>query len=322
MVMEYRGDASSAASAAEGCPVAHSSAPDPGASATNVEVADALDRVADLLEAHGDGPFRVRAYRTAAESVRASTEPLSALLAAEGLPGLEKLPGVGKSIASAISEVIETGRLGMLERLQGRAAPEDLFSLVPGIGEELAQRIHRALGVETLEDLEVAANDGRLARVPGFGPRRVRAVRELLASMLGRSARLRGRRQREHEAGGSTSSRPGVAALLDVDAEYRRRAAAGDLRRIAPRRFNPGHEAWLPIMHAERDGWAFTALFSNTALAHELGMTQDWVVLYCERDGAEDQCTVVTERHGPLSGRRVVRGRERECGEILAGATA
>jgi hypothetical protein len=65
--------------------------------------------------------------------------------------------------------------------------------------------------------------------------------------------------------------------------------------------------------HVERDGWAFTALFSNTARAHALGTTDDWVVLFFERDGAEGRATVVTERAGPLAGRRVVRGREAEC---------
>ena len=67
------------------------------------------------------------------------------------------------------------------------------------------------------------------------------------------------------------------------------------------------------MLHAERDGWSFTALFSNTARAHELGTTHDWVILYYERDGHEKQCTVVTERRGDLAGKRVVRGREDEC---------
>jgi hypothetical protein len=98
-----------------------------------------------------------------------------------------------------------------------------------------------------------------------------------------------------------------------VDAEYRRRAAAGELRHIAPRRFNPERRAWLPVLHTERGEHAFTALFSNTARAHQLGTTRDWVILYFERDGDEDQCTVVSERAGPLAGRRVVRGREAEC---------
>jgi hypothetical protein len=80
-----------------------------------------------------------------------------------------------------------------------------------------------------------------------------------------------------------------------------------------PRRFNPRGESWLPVLHTERDGWSFTALYSNTARAHELGRTRDWVVIYWERDGQEDQCTVVTEYAGALAGQRVVRGWEHEC---------
>jgi hypothetical protein len=118
-------------------------------------------------------------------------------------------------------------------------------------------------------------------------------------------------------ARGELSPRPAVALLLDVDREYRRKAAAGTLRRIAPKRFNPTHEAWLPVLHTERGPWSFTALFSNTAQAHDLGRTADWVVIYHHTDAApEGQCTVVTETHGPMEGRRVVRGREAECFDV------
>jgi len=107
---------------------------------------------------------------------------------------------------------------------------------------------------------------------------------------------------------------PDVAALLDVDREYRKKAAAGSLRTIAPKRFNPSGEAWLPVLHAQRGEWHFTALFSNTARAHELGRTRDWVVMYYyDGDHVEGQCTVVTETRGALAGQRVVRGREEEC---------
>jgi len=189
-------------------------------------------------------------------------------------------------------------------------SPEDLFTTVPGIGEELAQRIHEHLHIETLEELELAAHDGRLAAVPGFGERRVRGVRESLGGILARSSRRRARAHqlREHP---EEPPRPSVQALLDFDAEYARRVRAGDLRKIAPRRFNPDGEAWLPVLHGEREGWSLTALYSNTARAHELGRTRDWVVIYYERDGDEGQCTVVTERSGPKRGQRVVRGRER-----------
>jgi putative hydrolase len=106
---------------------------------------------------------------------------------------------------------------------------------------------------------------------------------------------------------------PSIVELLDVDREYRERGAAGTLARIAPRRFNPRRESWLPVLHTEREGRQYTALFSNTARAHELGATDDWVVIYRDDHGGRGQWTVVTARRGPLVGRRVVRGREREC---------
>jgi putative hydrolase len=110
-----------------------------------------------------------------------------------------------------------------------------------------------------------------------------------------------------------------VSTLLQIDAEYRDGAAAGSLPRIAPKRFNPRGESWLPILHAERDGWHFTALYSNTARAHELDKVEDWVVIYFyDPDHEEGQHTVVTETRGSLQGRRVVRGRERECLEFYS----
>ena len=71
----------------------------------------------------------------------------------------------------------------------------------------------------------------------------------------------------------------------------------------------------MPIMHTERGEWEFTALYSNTARAHDLNKTHEWVVLYYDQDGVEDQATVVTETQGFLADKRVVRGREGECRE-------
>jgi hypothetical protein len=108
--------------------------------------------------------------------------------------------------------------------------------------------------------------------------------------------------------------RPSVALLLEIDRMYCEAAVAGRLPKIAPRRFNPKHEAWLPILHVDRDGWSFTAMFSNTELAHQLHRTDDWVVIYFHvPPAAGGQATVVTEQRGPLRGRRVVRGQEHEC---------
>lgn len=268
------------------------------------QIADRLLEAAQLLEAQGADRFRVRAYRRGAETIRALHEDPADILEREGLEGLIELPNIGNRLARAIDEMVATGRWIQLERMRGEAEPEKLFEMVPGIGAVTARAIQNELHLDTLEALEIAAHDGRLELVQGIGPRRAASIRASLASML---ARRRRRGSDDHEE-------PPVALLLAIDALYRERAKAGDLERIAPRRFNPTGEAWLPIFHIDRDGWSFTALFSNTAMAHKLGRTDDWVVIYFGRPGGpEHQRTIVAETRGPLEGRRTVRGREAEC---------
>jgi hypothetical protein len=107
---------------------------------------------------------------------------------------------------------------------------------------------------------------------------------------------------------------PDVGLLLDIDREYREKAASGVLRRIAPRSYNPDHKPWLPVLHTRFGPWRFTALYSNTSRAHELHRTHDWVVIHLDDEARDDNhWTVVTEYRGALEGRRVVRGREPEC---------
>lgn len=271
----------------------------------NQQIADKLREAAALLAQQGANPFRVQAYRRAADTLVRLPVGVRDLFAQEGLEGLLALPGIGRSIAGAIAEMLRTGRWGQLERLRGTLDPERLFQTIPGVGPQLAHRLHETLHVDTLEGLEVAAYDGRLEAVSGIGSRRGAMLRASLASLLGRP---RGRPV-------PTLQEPSVETLLDVDREYREKAQAGNLRTIAPRRFNPEGKAWLPVLHTWRDAWHFTLLYSNTARAHALGRTGDWVVIYFygDSDHREGQRTVVTESHGPLRGRRVVRGREAEC---------
>lgn len=277
--------------------------------ASNQEIAARLREAAELLEQQGANPFRVNAYRTAARTVLGLSEELGALYERAGLDGLTALPGIGRSLAAAISEMLRTGHWVQLQRLRGAVEPHQLFQAVPGVGPELARRIHDRLDVDTLEALELAAHNGRLEKVEGIGPRRAAMISAALDNML-----RRGRPRREKEI-----SAPSVETLLDVDREYRDKASAGKLQKIAPRRFNPEGEAWLPIMHAQRDAWHFTVLFSNTARAHELGRIFDWVVVYFHSDDEpEGQCTVVTETRGELVGKRIVRGREVECRAFYA----
>lgn len=278
---------------------------------TNQDIAARLREAADLLEQQGANPFRVSAYRKAADTVTGLPEDIGQVLDRDDVDGLIALPAIGRSLAAAIAEMVRTGQWAQLERLRGDTAPEKLFQAVPGIGPELARRIHDRLGVDTLEGLEATAHAGRLEKVDGIGPRRAAMIAALLANML--------RRGRPLPRGGTPT--PPIAMVLDVDRLYRQKAAAGELRMIAPRRFNPSGEAWLPILHAQRDDWHFTVLYSNTARAHDLGRLHDWVVVYFHTDDApEGQCTVVTERRGGLTGKRVVRGREAECRTYYARA--
>jgi len=267
-----------------------------------------LEEIAERLEAQDANPFRVRAYRGAADAVRGLAQPVVAVLERAGLEGLTELPGIGASLARSIEELAHTGTLALLERLRGETTGSDVFESVPGIGRELARRIHDQLGIESLAELEAAAYDGRLARVPGLGRNRVRGVRESLAGRFRRRPSVPEAERRRRPA-----DEPPVEELLAVDREYREKAERGVLPRIAPRRFNPHGAAWLPILHTTRGARHYTALFSNTARAHELGATHDWVVIYRDDPAGDGQWTVVTSRLGPLAGRRIVRGREAEC---------
>ena len=200
--------------------------------------------------------------------------------------------------------MLATGRWAFLDHLKGGRRSGDPVPGGPRIGPELARRVCETFHIDTLEGLEAAAHDGRLEQVPGFGHRRAAMVRAALATMLARVRRNPLARSEE----------PGVDLLLDVDREYRERAAAGDLIKIAPKRFNPKGEAWLPLLHAVRGSWHFTALYSNTARAHQLRRITDWVIIYFHKDGEpEGRRTVVTETRGEAAGKRVVRGREAEC---------
>src|SRR5262249_41409161 len=164
-----------------------------------------------------------------------------------------------------------------------------------------ARRIHDRLGIDTLEKLERAAHDGRLGEL-GIGSKRLRGLIDALAGRLGR-----------FRLGDPIIGEPSVADLLTVDQAYRVQAEQHLLPLLTPRRFNSNHQPWLPLLNTKQHGWRLRALYSNTALAHRLNQTRDWVVIYFHDGQTSGQRTIVTETRGHLRGRRVVRGREREC---------
>lgn len=239
----------------------------------NAQVAALLREMAGLLERQGENPFRVGAYRRAADTVQGLAQGVAELDAQQGVPGLDALPTVGATIAAAIDEIVRTGHWTRLERL--RAAAQALAREDAG-----------------LPAAEVALATPQRAQPPAAPV-------------------------------DAPATPPPIADLLQVDADYRREAAAGRLPLIAPLRFNPPGKAWLPLMHARRGDWHYTALFSNTARAHALGRVHDWVVVYAEDVAHRERTfTVVTAQRGTLAGQRVVRGRETECRAWYAQAGA
>ena len=143
---------------------------------TNLAVARLFEEIAQSLEIAGEQGHRLRAYRRAARSLAATYEPLEQL-AAEGR--LRDIPGIGSSMAALINEYLRTGQIGTHQRLVGDYPP-GLAPLLQarGFGPASVQALHAATGVSSLDDVEQAAQQGRLAEALG-----ARRAEELLAQM-------------------------------------------------------------------------------------------------------------------------------------------
>jgi hypothetical protein len=221
----------------------------PRSTVSNADISLILDHIADLLQAKGENPFRIRSYRTAADAVRNAPQPLAKLLAEQGSDALQGLKGIGDKLAGLITEYVTSGQVELVSELEKEVPKEKLAE------------------VQKKESKHTFANPVEIS----------------------------------------------VDIILEMDAEYRKKAAEGKLKKIAPKKLNPDRIAWLPVLAKSHKGYKFTVMFSNTETAHDLGKTDDWVVVYYEKGGGENQCTVVTESRGALKGKRVIRGREKEC---------
>src|SRR5688572_24431606 len=132
----------------------------------NFAIARVFSRIGDLMEIQGENAFKIRAYRTAAQTMQELTESLE-VLAERG--ELKTIPGVGEAIADKTREIITTGTTRLYERLKEQC-PESLIELLslPGFGPKKIQAVWKNLGIRTLDELEDAARDQLLRSVPGF----------------------------------------------------------------------------------------------------------------------------------------------------------
>ncbi len=156
----------------------------------NSEIADQFDRLADLLEIEGANPFRVRAYRNAALTIREHPVPMAELLA-QGAD-LSRLPGIGRDLANRIRTIVETGELPLLKELEHRVPPTlaDLL-LVKGLGPKRVKALYQQLEIRSAEDLKRAIRNGRIRELRGFGARTEQLISEQLERLARRAQRLK-----------------------------------------------------------------------------------------------------------------------------------
>lgn len=197
-----------------------------GRARDNVWIVEQLRELAARLEL-ADEPHRPRAYRRAAETIEQLRRPVREIRDAEGIDGLDRLPGIGPHIAALLCELLDTGRAEQLERLR-KNVPIDVMDLlaVDGIGRKTLKLLWDELRIRTLEDLERALSDERVQGLPGFGQRRVERLRQAVR------IQSQGRKgiPRKRAAGIAGRLRDGIAKHASVS----ECSVAGSLRRRRP----------------------------------------------------------------------------------------
>lgn len=156
----------------------------------NADIAADFDELADLLEIEGANPFRIRAYRNAARTLRDLPDDVAAML--EKGEDLTELPGIGKDLAAKIKEIVETGTAAMLEEHR-RTVPVTLTELlkIPGIGPKRVKALYHDLGIRTLDQLQKAAEEGRVRTLRGFGEKTERYMLHQLKARTGEEKRFK-----------------------------------------------------------------------------------------------------------------------------------
>ncbi len=152
---------------------------------TNQEIADVFRRLADLMELGEDNPFKIRAYRAAADTIEDTTTPLAEMVSAGGVARLRELPGVGEAISRKIVELLETGSFKAYEEIKAKI-PETTLDLlkVEGVGLKTLQLLHQRFQITNLDDFAKFVEGGGLASVPHLGEKTQARIRASLRELL------------------------------------------------------------------------------------------------------------------------------------------
>ena len=200
----------------------------------NFEIARSLKELGTLLEIQGANPFRVRAYRNAVQTIGGLTRSLASMV--EAGEDLTALPDIGKNVAQHIEELLETGRLERLEEV-AQEIPRELVTLVQldGVGPKKAKKLWEDLGVVTVDDLESAVQDGRVAKLEGFGTKSAGKILQSIADHRAHTGRMLLSQAEEvlEPLLAHMRKAPGVGRLEVAGSYRRRRETIGDLDLLA-----------------------------------------------------------------------------------------
>jgi DNA polymerase (family 10) len=139
----------------------------------NSEIAKVFLSIADFLELKNDNPFKIRAYRKAAQNIESLSQNLEDIYQQSGLKGIEEIPGIGAHLGEHIEEYIKTGKISAQQKLS-TAFPKGFLELIniPGMGPKTALLLYKKLKIDSREKLEKAAKAGKLKDIPGMGEKK------------------------------------------------------------------------------------------------------------------------------------------------------
>jgi DNA polymerase (family 10) len=222
---------------------------------TNAQVAQILEEIAELIEIKGEISFKVRAYQRAAEAVAGASHSLERVREEKG--GLDSLPGVGKSIAEKIEELLDTGKCSYHEKLLAEIPPTVLEMLrIPGLGPKKAKMLMDRAKITTIEQLEEVARAGRLRKLPGMGEKTEQEILRGIGHLREYSKRT--------DLGLAWEIAGNIMDQLRASAPVEQMEAAGSLRRM---RETIGD---IDILVTSSDPEAVMERFANLQLSTEV----------------------------------------------------
>jgi len=213
----------------------------------NNDIADVFDEIADFLEIEGENPFRIRAYRNAAGTVRGLGDELKDMVADNA--DLTELAGIGKELAAKIREILETGTAKALSKLQARI-PRTVLEILrlPNLGPKRVRVLYRDLKIETLQQLSQAARKGHIRALDGFGEKIENAILEAIEAQAQKEKRFKIAEAKPYVDSliEYLQKVPGVKDVVAAGSYRRSRETVGDLDiLVAARKGSPVMDRFL-----------------------------------------------------------------------------